>query len=78
MAYKLVHKTANQQIRFPNAGAAVQYAQEFGGGTAAWRVTVAGCGMAPGPSDDPASYWVPQGGSAVDSASPSRTNARTG
>lgn len=75
MAYKLVHKTADQQVRFPNAGAAVRYAQEFGGGIAAWRVTVAGCGTAPRPSHVPSSHWVPQVGSAIDAASLSRTNA---
>ncbi|MGH3760520.1 hypothetical protein [Actinophytocola sp.] len=41
MAYKITHRTAEQQLTFPNREAAERYAEQNGGGRDNWTVDVA-------------------------------------
>ncbi|HVV11315.1 hypothetical protein [Amycolatopsis sp.] len=49
MAYKITHRSREQEVRFPNESAARRYAEEVGGGVRRWHITVAGAGPAPTP-----------------------------
>lgn len=42
MAYKLVHVTMAQELRFPTPAAAAQYADQFGGQVERWKILQAG------------------------------------
>lgn len=42
MAYKITHRSRDQEVRFPTQAAAEQYAERFAGGLGNWRVAEAG------------------------------------
>jgi hypothetical protein len=42
MAYVLVHRSKQQELRFPSPTAAAAYAKRHGGGVRKWIVTTAG------------------------------------
>jgi hypothetical protein len=41
MAYKLTHREAAQELRFPTQHAAKHYADRYGGGVHRWTIAVA-------------------------------------
>ena len=42
MAYKIMHRSRPQEIRFPTQAAAERYADQFAGGLGNWTVVEAG------------------------------------
>jgi hypothetical protein len=51
MAYKIMHRSREQEIRFPTQAAAERYAEQLAGGIGNWTVVEAG--QVPHPAEQP-------------------------
>lgn len=53
MAYKIMHRSREQEIRFPTQAAAERYAEQLAGGLGNWTVVEAGRAGGQAESVDP-------------------------